>query len=155
MKKLIAVSLTLIMMAGVSAQAQTEKVILSEKVVQLNVDISKTKLKLSQADYDSPVVKVLVPDLADVTILDHRNTNEGAPCMATYDTLSPEDVIQNNPSIEKIDFTITLAKHAIPNLQNKTCDVILSETINAKIRGFNFNHYKNVNVGTRHIDDCR
>src|SRR3990167_4240343 len=86
------------------AVANASSVVLSKRTVELNVDISTTKLKLSRAGYASPVVKVLVPELADVTILDHRNTGEGAPCLATYETMLPEDVIQNNPGVEKINF---------------------------------------------------
>lgn len=137
------------------ARAQTNTVTLSEKIVQLNVEISPTNLKWSEADYSSPVVKVLVPELADVTILDHRNAGEGAPCLATYEARSPEDVIQNNPSVEKIDFQITLQKKLSPNLESQTCDVELIESIEGKIRGFKFVHDRHLSVGSRHIDDCR
>ena len=155
MKKIILSTLAVIIFAGPTVLAQPNSISLSKKIVQLEVDISTAKLKLSQSDYASPVVKVLVPNLADVSILDHRNTGEGAPCLATYDTLSPEDVIQNNPTTEKIDFTIELIKNVIPNTKEKTCDVFMVETVNGLIRGFQFNHYKQIHVGTRHIDDCR
>ena len=84
MKKSILATVFLLVITQM-AQAKSSSVLLSEKTVDLSVDISTTKLKLSRADYSSPFVKVLVPELADVTILDHRNTNEGAPCMATGD----------------------------------------------------------------------
>lgn len=152
MKKIL-ISMT-IMMLTTAAQAGGI-VLLSEKTVPLTVDISTTKVKLSVADYSSPVVKVLVPDLADVTVLDHRNTGEGAPCMATYDTLEPMDVIQDNPSIEEIPMTIKLEKIVSEDFSNNVCHVTLSETITSNIRGFEFNHYKSHYIGTRHIDDCK
>lgn len=152
----IKILLTLAIVFGGSMQfAQGAEVLISERTVELNVDISSAKLKWSQADYSSPVVKVLVPDLADVTILDHRNTGEGAPCMATYQALSPEEVIQNNPSVEVIPMTITLDKLLTPDLTNGLCHVALRESIIGEIRGFRFEHHKSMEIGTRHIDDCR
>jgi len=139
----------------VSTSAFADQVILSQNTVSLNVDISTTKIKLSQADYSSPVVKVLVPDLADVTFLNHRNTAEGAPCLATYDTLKPQDVIQDNPVVEKIDFTITLEKSVYSDVLNKVCKVSLTERVEGKIRGFSFGHTRTLAMPERHIDDCR
>ena len=154
MKKSILATVFLLVITQM-AQAKSSSVLLSEKTVDLSVDISTTKLKLSRADYSSPVVKVLVPELADVTILDHRNTNEGAPCMATYDTLVPNAVIQNNPAIEVIPMTIQLHKNLQPDPNKNLCIVSLSESIEANIRGFKFIHSRTISVGARHIDDCR
>ncbi|MBI4041200.1 MAG: hypothetical protein HY390_04970 [Deltaproteobacteria bacterium] len=137
------------------AVANASSVVLSKRTVELNVDISTAKLKLSRADYVSPVVKVLVPELADVTILDHRNTGEGAPCLATYETESPSDVIQSNPQVEKIKFDITLKKSVRLNPEGTACVVHLSEEVDGVIRGFQFVHDRSLFVGERHIDDCR
>lgn len=152
MKRLL-ITTIITVLASVAQAGGT--VVLSEKTVPLTVDISTTKVKLSVADYSFPVVKVLVPDLADVTVLDHRNTGEGAPCMATYDTLEPLDVIQDNPSIEEIPMTIKLEKIVSEDFSGNTCHVTLSETITGNIRGFEFSHYKSHYIGTRHIDDCK
>jgi len=148
------------MMYAISmAVANASSTVLSKRTVELNVDISTTKLKLSRADYSSPVVKVLVPELADVTILDHRNTGEGAPCLATYEALSPEEVIQNNPATEKVRFQVTLLKDTIVNIDEKSkkpvCEVHLTELIEGDIRGFDFQHSRSLLVGNRHMDDCR
>lgn len=149
----------LLAFGGLSAGAQeienSREVVLAERTVNLNVDISSAKLKLSRADYSSPVVKVLVPELADATILDHRNTGEGAPCMATYQALSPEEIIQNNPAVELVPMTITLKKILTPDRANGRCLVVLDERIEGKIRGFVFEHQRAIEVGARHLDDCR
>ena len=146
--------LLLLVVFGTSL-AKANGVPISERTVELRVDISSTKLKWSQADYSSPVLKVLVPDLATVTILDHRNTGEGAPCMATYQAMSPEEVIQNNPSVEVIPMTITLQKQLSPDPKDRLCHVALKESIVGEIRGFRFEHQKIKDIGTRHMDDCR
>jgi hypothetical protein len=130
-------------------------VTLSKNTVTLSVDISAENVKLSRADYSVPVVKVLIPELADVTILDHRNTGEGAPCMATYDTNVPEDVVQGTPEVIQVEFEITLIKNTYPNEANGTCSVFLREHIEGTIRGHKFVHLQEVLIGERHLDDCR
>lgn len=127
---------------------------LSRQVKILAVDISTARVKLSGADYSTPLVKVLVPLLADVTLLNHRNEGEGAPCLATTDTMFPEDVIKNNPALENHKFVITLTKVAELDEQHD-CQVTLHEDIESNIRGFKFKHHRSIVVGTRHQDDCR
>jgi hypothetical protein len=153
----------LVLVAVPSFFANANEVVVSEREVELNVDISESTVKLSRADYSAAVVKILIPEIADVAILDHRNTNEGAPCMATYETQSPSSVVGGDPKKEKIKFKITLERQAFFNrsvnpdgsLDSGVCEVYLIETINGVIRGFNFNHVESVLVGTRHPDDCR
>lgn len=149
------ITITLLISLIWSATTLANDVIMSQKTVKIPVDISTTKLKWSQADYSSPVVKVLVPALAAVTLLDHRNTGEGAPCLASYEANTPEEVIQNNPQTEQIEFTVTLIKQVIPDLENNRCLVHLIENVDGKIRGFEFTHQRDLQVGHRHIDDCQ
>lgn len=152
MKKLLV--FLLMMISSGLVQAETS-ILLTERTVTLPVEISKSTLKWSKADYAEPVVKVLVPALADVTILNHRNTNEGSPCLASYEATNPEQVIKDNPSVENIEFTIKLTKRIIPIIEKKTCYVFLIEDISSQIRSFNFIHSRTIQVGERHIDDCR
>lgn len=133
-----------------STFAQT---ILSSKKVNLPVNIDESNMKLSRAGYSSDVLKVFIPALADVTILDHRNENSGAPCMSTYETDIPESVIQGRPGVENIEFEIELSKYTY--LNGEACKIHLVETITANIRGFNFSHSRDQNLPDRHKDDCR
>ncbi len=139
----------------VSQAAMANEVVLSEKEVTLPVDISTSRLHLSRAGYSMAVVKVLIPELAEVTFLNHRNNSAGAPCMSTYDTFNPHDVIQNNPAVEQIKFTIKLIKYTQLDEENKVCLVTMSESISGKIRGFDFNHQLEVAMPNRHVDDCK
>lgn len=133
-----------------STFAQT---ILSTKKVNLPVNIDQSNMKLSRAGYSADVLKVFIPALADITILDHRNENSGAPCMSTYETDIAEDVIQGRPGVENIDFDVVLTKYTY--LNGTVCKVSMDETITAKIRGFNFSHSQSVEMPDRHADDCR
>ncbi len=121
----------------------------------LNVDLSTAKLKLSNAGLVSAVLKVLVPDLADVTVLDHRNEGESAPCLATYETFEPQDIIKGDPKVEKVSTVITLSKIASVNEESHLCELTLHESISNKIRGFLFIHDRSKVVATRSLDDCR
>ncbi len=135
--------------------ANAADVIISERDVVLNVDIKPGNVKLSRADYSEPVVKVLVPELADVTVLDHRNNGEGAPCLATYETNIPDNVIQNQPATEKVKFKIVLTKQVNMDHEKLICHVTMNEQVTGSIRGFTFTHLRTIYVGERHANDCR
>ena len=149
MKKIMTLAIILL---SVNTYAQT---VVSEKTVTLNVDISTARVKLSKAGYSVAMVKVLVPDLADVTLLNHRNEGEDAPCLATNDAFVAEDVIQNNPAIEKANFTVKLTKITTPNTEQGTCQVKLLEEVNGVIRGFQFFHSRSFLMPERNVADCR
>lgn len=147
MKFLLLLSLTL---SHVFAET-----IISEREVILPVDLNTTRLKLSSGGYSSLVVKVLVPELADVTIADHRNAGEDAPCLATFDAFTVEEVLQGKPEKLEIPFTITLKKQVWADSVNKVCKVSLTENVVGMIRGFQFTHDRYLEMPDRHIDDCR
>lgn len=135
-----------------NAQAATE---ISRREVVLPVEISAANVKWSRADYVMPTTKVLVPELAAETVLDHRNRGEGAPCLAAPWDRRPEDVVQNRPGTEEVNFTIVLEKEVVPNRENNSCAVFLLEKVDAEIRGVPFQHLRQKFLGDRHIDDCR
>jgi hypothetical protein len=135
-------------------------VLMYEKTVPMEVKIDNTNVKLSRADYSVPVVKVLIPALADATLLNHRNSTEGAPCMATYQTHLPSAVIGHGPGKDTINVNIKVSKSLYvarsPEKNNElVCYVQLNEDIETNIRGFKFVHHQVGSLNTRHIDDCR
>jgi hypothetical protein len=148
--------------SGFMAKAQesnntvvSKTTVISEREVVIPAEIRAGNVKLSRADYAMPVVKILVPALADVTALDHRNLGEGAPCLAALDNLNPEDIIQANPQTENITLTIKLAKTATPHTDLSACDMMLTESIEGLIRGHRFVHERFLALPARSIDDCR
>lgn len=151
----VIVSMMSFLVAAAAFASTDEDIVLSERDVCLSVEINSTNLKWSQADYAAPVVKVLVPELAGVTILNHRNTKEGAPCLASYEAKSPEQVIGNSPGTDKVDFHLKLSKSIVMYPDKTKCDVYLRENIDAKIRGVAFTHERSVLVGQRTADDCK
>lgn len=129
--------------------------IISERVVSLPVNISSERVKLSRRGYSTDLVKILVPELADVTIANHRNTGESAPCLANYEAYSTDEIIQNRPEIIITPFTITLTKKTVIDEQKKICKVSLKESVVGFVRGFKFVHDRIMTMPDRHMDDCR
>ncbi|MGI4993441.1 hypothetical protein ACRXCV_12465 [Halobacteriovorax sp. GFR7] len=128
--------------------------VLSIRTVTLPVDVSTAKLKWTNLGYGSTYfVKVIVPELASETIMNHRNLGEDGPCMFTYDTKNLEDVIGDNPGVEDIDFEITLTRFISKNPDGE-CRVSLQENINADIRGFKFTHTLSHQMPNRVGEDC-
>ncbi|WP_413569653.1 hypothetical protein ACLWBD_04195 [Bdellovibrio sp. HCB117] len=152
----IVLGLGFLLTVSFNANANTTETVISEKTFRLPVDISTAQVRKTNAGYgELYLVKVLIPGLAAVTVLNHRNVGENAPCMATYETTSIEDVIQNNPATEHYDITVTQTKLAYPDWENTKCIVHLQEKVSAKIRGYNFVHSASTPLQERHIDDCK
>ena len=127
--------------------------IINEKIVSLPVDIGKAKLKFSNLGYgETHFVKIIVPELAGNTILNHRNIGEDGPCLFTRDTFELEDVLQNKHEVVKTNFKITLIKNTYKH--GGTCHLTLFEDIEANIRGFHFEHRRSIPLPDRVIEDC-
>lgn len=144
--------LTSLLIASTSSFATTK---IHQKTVRLPVTISENTVITSSAGYSETMVKIIVPALADVTLLNHRNPNAGGPCLSTLDAQIPEDVIQGTPSKEQIPFTITISKSTSLNQEKTKCQVTMSETAEATIRGKKFLHTVYHGMQERSVEDCR
>ncbi len=152
--KLLMASLFTMLFGGL-ALAQTSNVMFYRDVV-LPVNISTARVVKTNHGYGNTyLVKVLVPELAAETLMNHRNDGEGAPCMATYEASDINQVIQNNPAMEQVGFRIMLTKTLQPDPSQNSCHVTLNETITAKIRGFTFLHSRSSQLPDRVLADCR
>lgn len=154
--KLIILLTSLILSTTTQAQSLMEMIDLSEQVFTIPVDLSTTKVKVTTLGYGGvPTLKVLIPELAAITILDHRNEGEEAPCMATFEAFTVEDVVQGDPATINSDITVTRKKMVTPIASQQICKVQLVETITTNIRGLNFIHSESQILPDRHIDDCK
>lgn len=129
-------------------------VVVSDKTVTLPVDIGPATVKRSSAGYSFAIVKVLIPALADVTVMNHRNFGENAPCLAVRDfQLHVNDIIQNNPAKEPVPVRIVLSREA--QMSEGVCKVFLVEEVTATIRGVEFSHERSSEMPSRESGDCR
>jgi hypothetical protein len=135
-----------------SAQADTK--LLHQKTVVLPVNVSSAQLLLSNAGYgEIEILKIIVPELADVTFLNHRNPTAGGPCLATYESVNPQDIIQGKPGIEKVAFKVKLIKNTYKS--GNRCTITMYESVEGNVRGYNFTHTVVQEMPERKIEDCR
>ena len=164
MKQLLALTITAIHFLGLNAYAQSfdfpvlfpqgDVVEMSIKTVTLPTEINAGKIKLTALGYQTKLIKVINPELAAHTVLNHRNEGEDGPCLFTLNAWQIEDVVQGNPATEDIDFTITLSKQLIRDEENGVCKVKLLEDVTAEIRGFHFQHHLSSDLPDRILEDC-
>jgi hypothetical protein len=136
--------------------AAPEGTLLSDKTTNVDVDLDAKTVKCSAADYSGPMLKVLIPGLADVTVLNHRNTREGAPCIAAGrcgPQLGPKTILSKGEGSEKVPVRVQL--HKLVSLEGEICHVTLVETVTTAIRGVPFFHERTQDVADRPAADCR
>ena len=129
--------------------------ILHDKTTPVSVELNARTVKCSAADYSEPMLKVLVPGLAELTVLNHRNAREGAPCVAAgrCGAVGPQDILRAGEGAERVPIRVILRKDA--ELEGGVCHVSLVETVTAVIRGVPFYHERRQAVADRNPADCR
>lgn len=129
--------------------------VVRDQTTTVSTALNARTVKCSAADYSGPMLKVLVPGLADLTILNHRNTREGAPCVAAgrCGALGPQDVLKAGEGVESIPVRVVLRK--LTAVDGEVCHVTLVETVTTTIRGLAFFHERRQEVADRAAADCR
>lgn len=141
--------------ASRAVPGRPEGAVVRDQTVVAPVALNETTVKCSVADYSEPMLKVLVPALAELTILNHRNTREGAPCVAAGPCreMSPHDILRQGPGVDQVPIRVVLRK--VTELDGAVCRVSLVETVTAPIRGVPFFHERRQQVEDRLAADCR
>jgi hypothetical protein len=130
--------------------------VVRDQTTTVGVDLNAQTVKCSAADYSMPMLKVLIPNLAALTVLNHRNTKEGAPCVAAGQcgaALGPQSILGSGAGSERIPVRVVLKK--VAQLDGAVCHVSLVETVTTEIRGVPFFHERQQAVADRAADDCR
>ncbi|TPW21660.1 MAG: Uncharacterized protein FD126_472 [Elusimicrobia bacterium] len=141
--------------AAIEPAQAPEGRLVSDKTTNVMVELNTKTVKCSAQDYSMPMLKVLVPALADLTLLNHRNTREGAPCVAAGQCgkFKPGDILASGEGTEQIPVRVVLRKLA--EVDGEGCHVTLIETVSTKIRGIGFFHERRHELADRVADDCR
>jgi hypothetical protein len=137
-------------------QVQGDHSIVRDQTTTVKVDLNSLTVKCSAADYSAPMLKVLVPGLADLTVLNHRNTREGAPCVAAgkcTEGFGPENILKSGEGSEDVPVRVVLKK--VTAVDGDVCHVSLVETVTTTIRGLAFFHERTQEVAQRAAGDCR
>lgn len=133
---------------------------------QLEVALNENTVLCSRADYAGEFLKVLIPQLADITLLDHQNSGAGAPCLGAGTCRSrwsptgplPSDIINPEKPTEKINITVKVFRQTYKTVDQsgkEGCEVQIVEELKSNIRGINFYHLRDKFLGERSISDCK
>ncbi len=126
----------------------------------VRVELNEKSVLCSRADYSMPMLKVLIPELAEITLLDHQNTGAGAPCVTTGQIcdasglVGPELILQGRDGVESIDVEVLAERVETVDHQQQKCQVGLRETVNTVIRGQSLTHERWADLGERSYADC-
>ncbi len=135
--------------------AKSALAIVSDRTTIVSVPLNAATVKCSRADYAEPLVKVLIPALADLTVLNHRNTREGAPCVSAGSCreMSPQDILKTGEGVDQVKIRVVLRKET--SIDGEICRVTLIESVATTIRGVTFSHERAQEVAERTAADCR
>jgi len=137
---------------------KTSRQQIHKSTTAIEVQLNDSTVLCSRADYSGDFLKILIPQLAGLTVMDHRNFGAGAPCVAAgqcQDGNMPADVLgaSTRPS-DVVPVTITLTRVASGNDEEPECHVMLEEAIEIPIRGKTFHHVRFAEIGPRILADC-
>lgn len=139
-----------------AAKTKAELAVVSDRTTTVSTPINDKTVKCSAADYSGPMLKVLVPGLADLTVLNHRNTREGAPCVAAGRCgaqLGPQSILKSGAGVDDVKIRVILRKETA--IEGQVCRVSLIETVATTIRGVEFHHERVQEVAERTAADCK
>lgn len=135
---------------------ETKVELVHTKTTDVVLELNSKTVICSRADYSDEFLKVLIPQLAKLTLLDHQNFRAGAPCVAA--TLCaekrPSDILDPKRPKEKTALTVQVKRELTIDHVQKTCSVTLLEDVSTRIRGLDFVHHRQADLGQRHYSDC-
>jgi len=154
-------SLALGLVAGSLSIAAAEntynETVVHETTTTVEVDLNSSSVLCSAADYGATFLKVLIPDLAKLTLLDHQNTGAGQPCVAAGPCgpgQMPADIIDAAHPKETVQITVKAVRGDDADSVAQTCNTGLTETVKVTIRGVDFFHQRFADLGQRPYSDC-
>lgn len=155
----VAASLLLGLASSASAAVETREELVHETTTSVELELTPDTVICSHADYSSTFLKVLIPQLASITLLDHQNTDAGAPCVAAgecapFGDHAPGDILDELDTTETVDIAVRATRMDEIDHEAKTCTTTLIERVDVLIRGVPFAHQRLASLGSRPYGDC-
>jgi uncharacterized protein (TIGR03382 family) len=164
MKRFLGMSLSAVsLLAGLASGARAEVTIREDLVHQtrtsVEIELTPETVVCSHADYSAAFLKVLMPELAPITLLDHQNLDAGAPCVAAgpcapFGDAEPADILDDTRPTEPVDIDVQATRIDQIDDQARTCQTSLRERVDVVIRGVAFFHERYAELGSRPYGDC-
>ncbi|HEY5925862.1 MAG TPA: hypothetical protein VIV11_29445 [Kofleriaceae bacterium] len=149
------------LLAGTASTAAADvlhaETIVHNTTTSLDIELNQNTVLCSSADYSGLFLKVLIPKLASLTLLDHQNFGAGAPCVAAGPCepgRMPEDILDASQPTEHVAIHVRAVRLDETDTVAQTCSTSLIENINVTIRGFEFKHTRSAWLGDRPFSDC-
>lgn len=139
------------------ADVRLAETIVHKTSTTTSIALTPETVVCSAADYSGLHLKVLIPKLASLTLLDHQNFGAGAPCVAAGACgpgRMPSDVIDPNNPNETVTLNVTAVRRDETDTVAMTCETELVERVSVTIRGFEFKHERSSWVASRAFSDC-
>jgi hypothetical protein len=138
---------------------ETKTELVHETTTSVEILLNDKTVLCSAADYSGLFLKVLIPKLAALTLLDHQNIGAGAPCVAAgacapIGEHSPQNIIDPQKPLETVDITVRATRVNDIYHKDKKCFTSLSEDVSLTIRGIAFFHNRFAALGERPYNDC-
>jgi uncharacterized protein (TIGR03382 family) len=129
----------------------------TDTTTPVDLKLDSSTVLCSSADYGALFLKVLIPDLARLTLLDHQNIGAGAPCVASGACKPgnmPSDIILAGAPTEHVYVNVKEIRADDADPATQTCNTTLIEKVHVTIRGKDFFHERELPLGTRPYSDC-
>lgn len=149
---LVASSLSIAAAAPVSAET-----LVHDTTTNVEIELDDTTVLCSSADYGALFLKVLIPELAALTLLDHQNLGAGAPCVAAgmcEPGNMPDDILDPYDTKETVAIHVKALRYDVTDASAQTCQTSLVERVQVIIRGVDFFHERFAPLGERPYADC-
>lgn len=155
----VAASLTLALSSTASAAWESRHELVHETTTTVDIALTPETVLCSHADYSASFLKVLIPELAAITLLDHQNTDAGAPCVAAgecapFGDHAPADILDDADTTETVAITVRATRQDDIDHDAQTCTTSLVERVDLQIRGVPFAHERWSALGSRPYGDC-
>lgn len=156
----LAVSLVLALASSAAGAAvETREELVHQTTTSADLELTPETVICSHADYSANFLKVLIPQLASITLLDHQNTDAGAPCVAAgecapFGDHAPSDILDEADTTETVDITVRATRVDEIDHEAETCTTSLRERVDLVIRGVPFTHERHASLGSRPYGDC-
>jgi MYXO-CTERM domain-containing protein len=154
---LTAFALSLGLASNAAAAPVYTETVVHDTTTNVEIDLNASTVLCSAADYSGLFFKILIPELAPLTLLDHQNTGAGAPCVSAgpcHPGNEPSDIIDPAHPTETVAINVQAVRADQSDADTQTCNTFLIERVKVAIRGKDFFHEQFADLGTRPYADC-
>jgi uncharacterized protein (TIGR03382 family) len=140
-----------------AAEADYRETVVHDTTTNVEIDLNSSTVLCSAADYGALFLKIGMPELAGITLLDHQNAGAGAPCVAAGICApgnEPKDLIDPAHPTEIVPINVKAVRFDVVDKAAGTCETSLIERVHLVVRGIEFNHERQVELVSRKAADC-